>query len=226
MFESDHTKIGSRFLAIMLLGLLTQAAFAEDTEAGGHQGNASSNVSAAPSGSQAPASEGAASETAPKNAEDIDTRITVQPRHTGNKPGTAAGAKVKFSLSGVKNPHRRVFSASRTNKQPVRNAVSVPIGSHEMLDRQGGEHAFTVPAQHVPAATIGAIGNTTVGIAKTKSGLAHQMIVPPSASPTTLNRNLNGSNAGHRGVTVAAGIGGPARTAATGLNGTTIRPPH
>jgi hypothetical protein len=221
MFANSHARIGSRFFAIVLLGLLPQMAFAEDTAAGGHQGNATSNAAGAPSGSGASFSE----ESAAKNTDDIDTRISVQPRHTGNKPGKAGEAKVKFNLSGVKNPHRRVFSASRANKQAVRNAVSVPISQHEMLERQGSEHAFTAPTQHLPAATIGAIGNTTIGIAKTESGLAHHVIVPPSASPTMLNRNLNGTSASHRGVT-SAGIGGPARTATTGLNGTTIRPPH
>jgi hypothetical protein len=225
MFANSHARIGSRFFAIVLLGLLPQIAFAEDTEAGGHQGNATSNAAAAPNGSRASSSEDAVSESAAKNTDDIDTRISVQPRHTGNKPGKAGEAKVKFNLSGVKNPHRRVFSASRANKQAVRNAVSVPITPHEVFDRQGSEHAFIAPTQHLPAATIGAIGNTTIGIAKTESGLVHQMIVPPSASPTVLNRNLNGTSAGHRGIT-SAGIGGPARTATTGLNGTTIRPPH
>ncbi len=225
MFANSHARIGSRFFAIMLLILLPQISFAEDTAAGGHEGSATSDAAAAPSGSEASSSADAVSESAAKNADDIDTRISVQPRHTGNKPGKAGEAKVKFNLSGVKNPHRRVFSASRANKQAVRNAVSVPISQHEMLDRPGSEHPFTAPTQHLPAATIGAIGNTTIGVVKTESGLAHHMIVPPSASPTILNRNLNGTSASHRGVT-SAGIGGPARTATTGLNGTTIRPPH
>jgi hypothetical protein len=221
MFANSHARIGSRFFAIVLLGLLPQMAFAEDTAAGGHQGNATSNAAGAPSGSGASFSE----ESAAKNTDDIDTRISVQPRHTGNKPGKAGEAKVKFNLSGVKNPHRRVFSASRANKQAVRNAVSVPISQHDALDRHTGEHSFTASTQRLPAPTIGVVGNTTVGIAKSDSGIVHQMIVPPSASPTVLNRNLNGTSAGHRGIT-SAGLGGPARTATTGLNGTTIRPPH
>jgi hypothetical protein len=224
MPTNNHARIGYWVFAAVLFGLVTQGAFADDIEAGGNHGKTTSNASAAPGGSQAPSSEATVSETTTKNTDDIDTRITVQPRGAGTKPGKVGETKAKFSLSGVKNPHRRVFSASRANKQTVRNAVSVPISQHELLDRHGGEHSFTAPTQHFPAATTGVVANTTVGVAKSDSGLVHQIIVPPSASPTILNRGISGTTARHRGFS-SANIGGPARTA-TGLNGTTIRPAH
>jgi hypothetical protein len=225
--RNNHATIGSWFFAIMLLGLATEVTFAEDTEAGGRQGNvtsnAPSNVSAAPGGSQVPPSGDVASETAAKNTEDIDTRITVQSRHAGSKPAKAGEVTVKFSLSGVKNLHRRVFSASGASNRMVRNAVSVPVNQHDLLDRHAGEHSLTtVPAQHIPAGAVGVVGNTAVGIGKPDSGLVHQIIVPPSASPTILNRGISGTTARHRGVG-STGIGGPGRTA-TGLDGTTFRP--
>ena len=222
MFANKDAGIGCRVFAIVLLGLLPQVAFAEDAGSGGHRGDASSNVSAAPNGAQAPSSENAVSESAVKNTDDIDLRITVQPRHTGSKPAKAGAANVKFSLAGVKNPHRRVFSASRAYQQTQRNAVSVPISQHELLlDRRAGEHSLTLPTTHLPAATI---GNTTLGIVKSGAGIGHQIIVPPSASPTVLSRGISGTNAGRRSVN-SVNIGGPARTA-VGLNGTLMRPTH
>jgi hypothetical protein len=226
MATNNHARIGSRFFAIVLLGLLTEVAVAADTDTGtgGRQDDAPSNVSTAPSSSQTSPSGDAASETAAKNTEDIDTRITVRPHHPGDKPGKVGEVKAKFSLSGVKNPHRRVFSASGANKQTVRNAVSIAVGQRELLDRRPGEHPFVMPAPHLPAGAVGVVGNTTAGIAKTDSGLVRQIIVPPSASQTSLNRGISGTTARHRGISPAS-IGGPARTTA-GLDGTTIRPTH
>jgi len=223
MPTNNHARIGYWVFAAVLFGLVTQGAFADDIEAGGNHGNTTSNASAAPGGSQVPSSEATVSETTTKNTDDIDTRITVQPHHPGNRPGKVGEVKAKFSLPGVKNPHRRVFSASGANKQTVRNAVSIAVGQRELLDRHPGEHPFMMPAPHLPAGAVGVVGNTTVGIAKTDSGLVRQIIVPPSASQTSLNRGISGTTARHR--ISSAGIGGPARTA-TGLDGTTIRPPH
>ena len=224
MTAGNHARVGSRVFAIIWLGLLTQVAFAEDSGAGGRQGGATSNVSAAPSGSQTLPAGNAVSETAAKNTDAIDTRISVQTRRPGNKSGKAGEVTAKFSLPGVKNPHRRVFSASGASNRTVRNAVSVPVNQHDLSDRQVGAHPLIVPAQHLPAGQIGVVGSTALGIAKSDSGVVRQIIVPPRASPTTPNRGIGGTTAMHRGVS-AVSIGGPARTA-TGLDGATIRPAH
>lgn len=170
MTAGHHARVGSRVFAIIWLGLLTQVAFAEDSGAGGRQGGATSNVSAAPSGSQTPPAGNAVSETAAKNTDAIDTRISVQTRRPGNKSGKAGEVTAKFSLPGVKNPHRRVFSASGASNRTVRNAVSVPVNQHDLSDRQVGAHPLIVPAQHLPAGQIGVVGSTALGIAKSDSG--------------------------------------------------------
>ncbi len=228
----------------MSLGLLTQAAFAADADASKHGGNPTSNLSAAPSAAQSstpsasqsaapsPAQtssgENAASESAAKSADDIDTRISVQSRRTGTKPGKVGEAKLTLSLPTVKNPHRRVFSASAASRQTVRNALSVPVSRQELLERHAGEHPFAASTPHISAGTIGVVGNTGVGVAKSDAGLIRQSSLPPSASPgggsPLLNRGISGTSVSHRGVNPSS-LGGPARTA-TGINGTTIRPAH
>src|SRR5271170_4410297 len=138
MPTSNHSRVGFWLFAMMLLGLLTQAAFADDADAGRHEGDPSSKLSAAPTSAQTSSSENAASESATKSADDIDTRISVQPRRTGTKPGKVGEARAKLSLPGVRNPHRRVFSASTVSRQTVRNAVSVPVSQQELLERHAG----------------------------------------------------------------------------------------
>ena len=230
MLTNNHSRVGNSLFAVMLLGLLTQAAFAEDTDAGRHEGNSTSNLSAAPSAppssAQTSSGENAASESTAKSADDIDTRISVQPRRTGTKPGKVGEARAKLSLPAVKNPHRRVFSASAASRQTVRNAVSVPVSQQELLERHAGEHPFAASTPHISAGAIGVVGNAGVGVAKPGAGLIRQTSLPPSpgvGSPM-LNRGISGTSVGHRGVN-PSGLGGPAKTAA-GINGTTIRPTH
>jgi hypothetical protein len=228
MPTSNHSRVGFWLFAMMLLGLLTQAAFADDADAGRHEGDPSSKLSAAPSSAQTSSSENAASESATKSADDIDTRISVQTRRTSAKPGKVGEAKAKLSLPGVKNPHRRVFSASAVSRQTVRNAVGVPISQQELLERHAGEHPFAASTPHIPAGAIGVVGNTGVGVAKPDVGLIRQTSLPPSTSPgvnsPVVNRGISGTSMSHRGVG-PSGLGGPAKTAA-GINGTMIRPTH
>ena len=230
MLTDNHSRVGNSLFAVMLLGLLTQAAFAEDTDAGRHEGNSTSNLSAAPSAppnsAQTSSGENAASESTAKSADDIDTRISVQPRRTGTKPGKVGEARAKLSLPAVKYPHRRVFSASAASRQTVRNAVSVPVSQQELLERHAGEHPFAASTPHISAGAIGVVGNAGVGVAKPGAGLIRQTSLPPSpgvGSPM-LNRGISGTSVGHRGVN-PSGLGGPAKTAA-GINGTTVRPTH
>lgn len=88
--------------------------------------------------------------------------------------------------------------------------------------KRAGEHPLSASMSHPPASAIGVVGHTALGMAKSDSGLVHQFVVPPSASPTMLNRGISGTNTSHRGVS-SAGIGGPAKTV-VGINGTAIRP--
>jgi len=189
-----------------------------------HDGSKASDSSVGPSGSQPPVSGDAVSGVGP-NANDIDTRITVQPhRRPGAKADTVGQAKAKFTLPTVKNPHRRVFSASGASNRTVRNTVSVPISQQELLERRAGEHPLSASTPHPTAGAIGVVGHTALGMAKSESGFVRQITVPRTASPIIVNRGISGTSAGRRGVSSAV-IGGPAKTVA-GINGTVIRPAH
>lgn len=222
---NNHSRLSTWFLATVLLGLLTQAAVARDADAGKHEGNPTSNLSAAPNNSHESGGD-AASESAAKSVDDIDTRISVQPRRMSTKPGNAAGAKIKLSLPGVKNPHRRVFSAAVASRA-VRNAVSVPVSQHELLQLHASEHPFAATTSRIPAGGIGVVGNS--GIGKPDAASVRQTSLPPLSAGRgvglpIVNRGINGTSMSHRGVS-PSGLGGSAKTAA-GINGTTIRPAH
>ncbi len=241
MSTENRLRISACVLATVLLGALptVQAVYAEEAGSGTrdsgasnsgtrdsaiHGGSKGSDSSVGPSGSQPRGSGDAVSGVSP-NADDIDTRITVQPhRRPGAKVDTVGQAKGKFTVPTVKNPHRRVFSASGASNRTVRNTVSVPISPQELLERRAGEHPLSASVPHPPAGAIGMVGHTALGTAKSETGFGRQITVPRTASPIIVNRGISGTSAGHRGVSSAV-IGGPAKTVA-GINGTVIRPTH
>jgi hypothetical protein len=236
MAMENAMKIGFGLLAAVLIGLLAaRESRAEDADQNKHaQGAASSSVehgNSPPSGGNA-TSEGdtksagdAASNFETKGADDIDTRITVQPRRTGAKSDTGGKAKTKFTLAGVKNPHRRVFSLSRASGQSARNAVSAPVPQRLGTDHPMGEHSIALSTPHFAAGSAGgAVGfGGHTGFVK----LEPAPVLPGSTNsraPIALNHGINGSSVARHGL-VQAGIGGPTKTSG-GLNGTTIRMVH
>ena len=121
MSTENRLRISACVLATVLLGALptVQAVYAEEAGSGTrdsgasnsgtrdsaiHGGSKGSDSSVGPSGSQPRGSGDAVSGVSP-NADDIDTRITVQPhRRPGAKVDTVGQAKGKFTVPTVKNP--------------------------------------------------------------------------------------------------------------------------
>jgi hypothetical protein len=227
MATKSGLRIGSRLLVIALLGALTAGAgFAEEAGSSSQDHGKGPDLSAEPGGAPSPSSEDAASIPGGKNHDDIDTRMSVQPRHPAAKADKVGEAKSKIKLPLVKNLHRRTFSASGASNRTARNAIAVPITEHEGMARQQGEHIDLPTALHSPAGTPGIVENNAIGLAKPQPGLARPIIWPPNKSPIVgpiaVTHGISGASMGRRGVG-PAGLGGPAKTVA-GINGTTVRP--
>ena len=230
MAMESGLKIGSCLLAIALVAASTmRASFAEEPGSGARDDRKASSPSAAPNGSQPPSSEDAASGSGGKNSDPIDTSMSVPPRRLGAKPGKVGEAKAKVESPAVRNLHRRTFSVSRASNQTLRNAIGAPVTQHESVERLGSEHVSSPIPPHVPAGTIGTVGNATGDLARREGNLERPNSLRPNASPiarpTVLSRGaINGADLNRRGVG-ASSVGGPAKTVA-GINGTTVRPTH
>jgi hypothetical protein len=232
-------KIGFGLLVLVLIGVLAvRESRAEDADQDKHSPNAASSIvehgtSPPPSGGNAASEEGtkgagdAASNSETKGADDIDTRITVQPRRTGGKSENGGKTKTKFTLAGVKNPHRRVFSLSRASGQSARNAVSAPVPQRTGTEPPISGHSIILSTPRFGAGNIG--GTTGVGGHTGIVKLEPAPVIPGSSNtnlhaPTVVNRGISGTSVARHGL-VQAGIGGPTK-ASGGLNGTSIRTVH
>ena len=211
-------KIAVHLLAIALVGSwMTQACLAEDPpDTGG-----SSTPSANPDGSRPPAREDAAG--GGKDADAIDTRITVQPRRLGKRDELREGdTKSRPFARHIFRPRR-----SESSGHVTRDAIGVPV-AHPGGIEQGRAERRDMPAlENNPAAAPTGFGaNTSGGLARTGGAFAH----PPSNAnqivrPVVVNRGtINGTNFARPGVG-SSSVGGPAKPN-TGISGTTIRPKH
>jgi len=217
-------KIGFGLLAVVLVGALTaHESRAEDAHQTGHAESAPAATSSE-HGAGSPSGGAARSGAETKSADDIDTRISVQPRRTGAKSNKGAEARVKITLPAMKNPHRRVFSVS---SRTTRNAVSAPVPQRESTEHASSEHLIILSAPHFGAGgtpSVGGLGGNAAPAKLNAVPILSGSSNPNSHGSTTQNRGINGTTVAHHGI-AQAGIGGPAKTT-SGVNGTTIRPAH
>ena len=240
-------RIGLYFSAIVLVGALTTLpVFSEDSGSSGprdeqrqHSGEDAAGSAAKPDQSM-PRNDKAANPEGQRkpdaNAisrdgrtpEYIDTRNGVPPRRPNAKPNTIGDINARPESPAVKNLHRRTFPPQATPHPVVRNSIGVPIPPREGGEQHDREHpdALTVPNSPVfgsPSIT----GNAAGRFPKTEGHFFDRPVpnTTPIVKPIVPNHAaINGTGVVRRGSGPPQ-IGGPT-TATTGINGTTIRPPH
>ena len=218
--------IKSCLLAAVFVGALAQMpVLAADSDTGHQDVGKLSNQPAESSGSQTPSlGADAAGSAGAKTDDDIDLRITVQPHRPGAKANKSAETKVKLIATGVKNAHRRVFSASLGASRTGRNAVSAPIAAPQIDLRRNNEQ--TQPF-HTPVSTGSDVAGTP-NLAKPETAL-HPIPMQPHVTvvttPDAANHAITGTGINRRTANSVTALGGPAKTVA-GINGTTLRPAH
>ncbi|MGD0331738.1 MAG: hypothetical protein ABSA90_00630 [Xanthobacteraceae bacterium] len=159
-----------------------------------------------------------------KDADAIDTRITVQPRRPGKRDELSEGT-IKPLAPRIFRPRR--LSAREGRGGVTRDAIGLPVARHDYIEQPGGQRRDVPTVVHEPAAGPTGFGaNASGGIARTGGALGRpssnaNQIVRPAA----LNRGaINGTSLARPGLGPSS-IGGPAKPIA-GINGTTIRPKH
>ena len=211
-------RIVGHLLAIALIGSwMTLACLAEDATGAGPGSTPSAN----PDGSRPPAREDAAG--GGKDADAIDTRITVQPRRPGKRDELREGTMKPLAP----RIFRRRPSAREGRDGVTRDAIGLPVTRHDGMERGNGQRHDVPALGHNPAgAPTGFDANASGGLARTGGTAGH----PPSNTnpimkPATLNRGtINGTTIVRPGFGPAS-VGGPAKLVA-GISGTTIRPKH
>ncbi len=182
-----------------------------------------STLPANPDGSRPPARENAAG--GGKDADAIDTRITVQPRRLGKRDELREGdTKPRPFARHIFRPRR---SAHESPAGVTHDAIGLPVARHDGMEQGRGQRRDLPVLGHDPAAAPTGFGaNASGGLARTGGALGRpssnaNQIVRPAA----LNRGtINGTNLTRPGVGPSS-IGGPAKPVA-GISGTTIRPKH
>ena len=161
------------------------------------------------------------------NTEDIDTRITVQPRGpSSGKPGRVGSTTSPIVPLKLINPHRRTFSPSRAANRLPPNASSIPGVQRQNVKQNVGERfEYKGLAQRPAIAGTSGAGSGGLGLVKPASTLGRSPAVQPTVtSPlagdakTVIRGGIGGPSLNHHAST----LGGPARTV-TGINGTSIR---
>ncbi len=157
----------------------------------------------------------------------VDTRVTVQPRLHGVKPGTIRSTKAKFKVvpgHGLQ-VHPRLAPAS-----VARNAIGVPIYPQGADSKSSkGKVPDHIGAGGAPKPQAGNGGTGIVGLglrpqvpnAVTANGGGS----PPQAI-TAMNHSSIGGSIVLRPTTAPGVIGGPTKNVVGALNGTTFRQRH
>jgi hypothetical protein len=211
-------RIVVRLLAIALIG--TWMSFACLAEEAARDGGGST-LPANPDGSRPPAREDPAG--GDRDADAIDTRITVQPRRLGKRDELREGdTKPRPFARHIFRPRR-----SESSGHVTRDAIGVPV-AHPGGIEQGREERHDIPAlvNNPGAVPTGFGANASGGLARTGGTPGR----PPSNAypivrPTALNRGtINGTTIVRPGFGPSS-VGGPAKPVA-GISGTTIRPKH
>jgi hypothetical protein len=241
-------RMGFCILATVVVGaLMTQPVFAEDAGSSGardeqrqHSGDDAAGDAAKPDrpvprdendkNPGSPLSSPETKTTVPdgKTSDNIDTRNGVLPRRPNPKPNAIGDIKAKPDLPAAKNLHRRVFPPQATPHPAVRNSIAVPIPPREGGERRDAEHPDALGVPQGPVfETPGATGNAAGRFPKTEGHFFDRPApnTTPIVKPVVPNHAaINGTGVVRRGSGPPQ-IGGPT-TATTGINGTTIRPPH
>lgn len=211
-------RIVVRLLAIALIG--TWMSFACLAEEAARDGGGST-LPANPDGSRPPAREDAAG--GGKDADAIDTRITVQPRRLGKRDELREGdTKPRPFARHIFRPRR-----SESSGHVTRDAIGLSVARQGGTEPGSGQRHDLPALVHNPAtATSGFGANANGGLARTGGAFARQ---PSNANslgkPAALNRGtINGTNLTRPGFGPSS-VGGPAKPVA-GISGTTIRPKH
>jgi hypothetical protein len=171
------------------------------------------------SGNQGPAKTDIAHATVTHSSDrpnDIDTRITVQPRRLGKSvyPNTGPPAELPFAR---KPYHPRTLSAlPRTPYPPIRNAIGLPISPRGTVGPHDGSHPNSLRAS--PSLVSPAVPNTATG-----------RLVRAAVPRSTPNFVTLGAGRGAiSGTGLAPRHQGPSQIgrpkAVAGINGTTIKP--
>jgi hypothetical protein len=240
---SRRLKIGLSLAAAALLGTLwVRPVFAEETGSG--HGDSKSSTSGETSGARSSGGEdnagGATKSDAPGkdvnsaapaggNANDIDTRISVQPRHPGARP-VKSGTKNTIATPSLQNMHRPTFSAPRASRPLLRNAVGVRV-----TPRESAEHGLARPNSVGPSRgissgpSIGAARNSPAGttvvpgtIGSRITNFDHRVPGTTVTAPAVNHGAINGTGVARRNLGPSQ-VGGP-KVSSTGINGTTIKP--
>jgi hypothetical protein len=239
-------RIGLYFSAIVLVGALTTLpVFSEDSGSSGVRdkqrlhpsedaaGNAvkpdqsmpRDDKAATPEGQRLPDANVTTREWTPEN---IDTRNGVPPRRPNSKPNTIGDINARPESPAVKNLHRRTFPPQQTSHPVLRNSIGMPIPPREGGEQNDREHPDALTVPHSPVSGSPSITGNAAGRFPKAEGHLFDRPVPnttPIVKPIAPNHAaINGTGVVRRGSGPPQ-IGGPT-TATTGINGTTIRPPH
>lgn len=216
--EESGLRIVVRLLAMALIG--TWMSFACLAEEAARDGGGST-LPANPGGSRPPAREDAAG--GGKDADAIDTRITVQPRRLGKRDELREGdTKPRPFARHIFRPRR--LSTREGSGRVTRDAIGLPVVRPDGMEQGSGQRHDLPALVHDPApATTGFGANASGGLARTGAALGRPSNANPIVRPAALNRGtINGSNLARRGLGPSS-VGGPVKPIA-GISGTTIRP--
>jgi hypothetical protein len=224
-------KVVSLTLTLVFAAALATSAAAEDA-APQPSSDAKATNSPAHSPDSLPANNSSASASGGANTEDIDTRITVQPRGPpAGKPGRVGGATNPIVPLKLINPHRRTFSPSRAaNRFAPNGSVVLGVPRQNVRQNPGERFEYQGLGQRPAIGGNGGVGDAGLGLAKPGSALSRQQIPQPTGiSPITggaktlIRGGIGGASVNHHAVgSGTARIGGPARTV-TGINGTSVQ---
>jgi hypothetical protein len=217
--------------ALAVAAALATSAVAEEA-APQPSSDAKANNSPAHSPDALPAGNNSAPASGAASAEDIDTRITVQPHGpSSGKPGRVGTATNPIVPLKLINPHRRTFSPSRAANHFTPNPSGISGAQRQNMQPNPGERfGYNGVGQRPSISGPGGVSGGSPGLAKPGSTLGRQPAVQSTViSPVVkgvIRGGIGGPSANHRVVGAGtAGIGGPARTV-TGINGTSIRETH
>jgi hypothetical protein len=240
--RSGRLKVGFKLAAIALLGaLLIRPGFAEEAGSTEH-GDRKSSTSGESSGARSPGGEdrggGATKPDAPGkdvntaapaagNANDIDTRISVQPRHLGARPDKG-GAKNTIAPPLLRNS--RTFLAPRAPRPLLRNAVGVRVTPRDNAERGFVRPNFVGPSRGLSSgSSVNAARNSPAGTTVLPGTIGSRVTSFDRRAPGTIpiatapNRGaINGTGVTRRNLGPSQ-IGGP-KVSSTGINGTAIKP--
>lgn len=161
-----------------------------------------------------------------RDADAIDTRITVQPRRPGKRDELREGDTKPWPLARhIFRPRR--LSAREGRGGVTRDAIGLPVARHDGIEQPEGQRRELPGLAHDPAvAPTGFGADASGGLARTGGVFGRSPSnANPIVRPAALNRGtINGTNLTRPGLGPSS-VGGPAKPLA-GISGTTIRPKH